>query len=300
MKKYFMFALATVAMLSVTSCMNEKDMDLAPNQGKVENEGYGYISLNATTQNAVITRATTTDENGNTTITGEDTYSWYVWISTEGNSTAYGSSTQYAPVGDATSGLAVTPFAPVTYSVQVKSHAKESDAYTANPPYGEAYYESQTPGSVTVESGTSKQAAVNCGGAKNAKFRVETNGFNGTGLTVTITQGSRTITYSGENLGTVNNSLKYSIPSFFPASTNSTTSTINYKIEYTINGIDKTGDKAVTGTLNLGVANTLNTLTISSDSNGRISLSITYTDFTTTGATSETIEINSATGNQNL
>ena len=279
MKKYFMFALATVAMLSVSSCMNEKDFDLAPDQGKIESEGYGYISLNVSADRTLSTRATVT-------ATPSELESWYVKIT--------GADSYDGQIGSSTSttttGLAATAFATGTnYAASVRSHLDLSTALEENNGFGAPYYTGSTETNFTVSAGKTVTPEIACGKAKNAAIKVDVSssftdisGATINNLIVTGTN-SRRITFIDNTASpAVNNTSR---TAYFEAGE------VSYSIDYTINKKTKT----YPGTITLA-AGTLNMLAISSNSNGSITLSITYDNELSTGQT-KTVTIDAATGN---
>lgn len=283
MKKLFIFALAAMAMLSVSSCLSEKEMDLAPQQEKSENGNYGYISLNTTTDDAVVTRATITDFSTNT---------WYAKIH---NSKEYvwGAENSWAQI---TSSLAVTPLDASastgigTYTIDVCNYQTMADALAANSKYGAAKYSGTLTG-VTVTAGGTATPTVPCGIPDNTELRVVAPSFVGTALKVTVVAGSprgdlpllwdsssKTFDHDGKI--------------YFDA-----TATVNYYIEYTINGNEKRlPAESGTRSLTMGAAGTYKTFTISSNSNGTITLTITTGDFTDDNEP-EVITFDAATGN---
>lgn len=280
MKKFFMFALAAVAMLSVSSCMNEKEMDLAPNQGKIENEGYGYISLNATTDEAVATRA-----NSVTNIN-----KWFAKVNQSG-AYKWGAADTYAPITDA---LATTSLPAVSTTVEVANFASEDDAYEVNPVAGSnptQYYGTEYwTGSLTktiVAGLTPTSFPIECGAPSNSKLTVSKTGFTGSALEVYITS-PRAVTFSGANFN--NGGVAY-----FPAGT------VQLYITYTFNNVPNkrwpAGENTHSVTLTAGYASFLN---FTMNSNGTISLTITtegYTDEDEQSITFDAVTGNKVVGN---
>jgi hypothetical protein len=280
MKKFFMFALAAVAMLSFSSCLSEKDMDLAPNQGKIENEGYGYISLNATTDEAVATRASITDFSTNT---------WYAKIR---NSKEYvwGAADTWEQIN---SSLAVKPLDASaktgigTYTIEVCNYKTLADALAANSNYGAAWYNGTETG-ITVTAGSTAEPTVECGVPDNTELRVVAPSFAGTALYVTIEAGNP----RGDLVSTWDKDLKVFNHDkiYFGA-----TAIVYYHIDYTINGKTKryptTGSESVT----MGDAGKYKTFTVSSNDNGTITLTITTGDFEDDN-NPKTITFDAATG----
>lgn len=282
MKKYFMFALAAVAMLSFSSCLSEKEMDLSPNQGKVESEAYGYINLNATTDEAIATRASITDFSNNT---------WYAKIR---NSKEYvwGTAETWEQIN---SSLAVKPLDASaktgigTYTIEVCNYKTLADALAANSYYGAAWYTGTEPG-VTVTAGSTAEPTVKCGVPDNTELRVVAPSFVGTALKVTVVEGT-----PRNNLpltwDSTNKQFDHEGKIYFAAA-----AIVNYYIEYTINGKTKRlpSDNS-NRTLTMGAAGTYKTFTISSNDNGTITLTITTGDFED-DQNPETITFDAATG----
>ena len=268
MKKYFMFALATVAMLSVSSCLSEKEMDLTPQQGKSENEGIGYISINATTDDAVITRAD---------ITGASLNTWYARVYT-------GTTFKWGEAGftliNNTALAAVGLDASKTWTVSVRNFDSESTANSSNSPYGAPYYEGINE-AVTISAGTvPTPVTVACGAPKNSKLTVVKDGFTGTNLVINITS-PRTVTFT-DNSGFNNSGVAY-----FPAGD------VQFYITYTFGGVSKRwpAEDASPNYSTLALtAGKAKSLTITSNSNGTITLTISTTDYADDTPTSITFD----------
>ena len=274
-----MFALATVAMLSVSSCMNEKDFDLAPDQGKIESEGYGYISLNVSADRTLSTRGVDDVQNVPSNIVN----SWYVRVKNSSNADVL------SPVQIQVKDIAAQAFAaPATYKVYVSSHTDLAAALSASSDteIGAAYYEGKDE-EVSVTAAQTESAVCACGPAQNARLIVNTAGFSGTINKLTVSgsngaSGTRVVTFKDN---TVDNMSK---KAYFVANDD-----LTYTINYTING--KTKEYSNTTTPLKFTAATENTLTIESNSNGSISLTITYDPTFGTDKT-ETVIIDAATG----
>lgn len=281
MKKLFMFALAAMAMMSVSSCLSEKEMDLAPKQE--ESKTYGYISLNATTDDAIVTRAAT--------ITDFSTNTWYAKIH---NSKEYvwGAENSWEQI---TSSLAVKPLDASastgigTYTIDVCNYQTMADALAANSKYGAAKYSGTLTG-VTVTAGGTAEPTVPCGTPDNTELRVVAPSFVGTALKVTVVAGSP----------------RGDLPLLWDSSSKTFdhegkiyfegTATVNYYIEYTINGnVKRLPAESGTRSLTMGEAGTYKTFTISSNSNGTITLTISTGDFTDDNDP-EVITFDAATG----
>ena len=127
MKKFFMCAMAAVAMLSVSSCLSEEEVNFT--RGQEKGEGYGYINLNATTEDVVVTRAS---YSGNSLYTGN---TWYAKVSRiVGNETEYGwSDTENGNDFKALdASFATTPFAADTWTINVCNYKSADAALAAN------------------------------------------------------------------------------------------------------------------------------------------------------------------------
>lgn len=255
MKKYFVIAVAATAMLSLNSCSSEEDL--------MSTEGYGFINLDVSNDDAMVTRDVQDVTNVST---------WYAKVN-NGTSDVYNEQ-----IGTK---LATQPFAQGTYSVTVSNYASLSAANNAKDGWGDAYYEGETESDITVTAGQTTDLAIACGKAKNAKFKLNTSGFSGT-INEVVVENSRKVTFKSSD-GTL------SKEAFFVAGDK-----LKYTINYTINSITKTTAEK---TLTLGGAATVNTLTIKSNSNGTINVTITYNDSFTTG-TEASIEFDAATGNE--
>ena len=263
-----MFALAAVAMLSVSSCLNEKDLDLAPKQEQSENVGTGYIRINTTADDAVITRAAadiTTFKAKVYTGGVDGTYKW-------------GTKTSYAAI---TSDLGTTAMEAATYTGDVRNYDDDDDALAANSGYGAPYWTGSN--TVTVVAATSTDVTVACGKPKNTKLILNAPAFGGTALSLNITA-PRTLTFTWDNDGKV---FDHSAAFFAPAAE------LSYTITYTINGNTKT---TAAKELTMGAAGTAKKITVASNNNGTISLTITTEDFDE--AVESTITFDAATGNE--
>lgn len=270
MKKYFNCALAAMAMLSVSSCFNEKDMDLAPQKEQTESENYGYIRVKASTDDAVVTRADAV----------ADITTWFAKVS-QGSTYYWGATgTTYSAI---TSDLATTKIPAGSTKVEVSNFATESGAYTANPVtgadpaqyYGAAYWT----GTLTkpVVAGTATEFPVDCGAPKNSKLTVTKTGFTGTDLKVYITS-PRAVNFSGTTFG--NGGVAY-----FPAGT------VSLHITYDFGDDDDirwpTGSTEHEVTLTAGHASTLN---FTMNTNGTITLTITTEGYADDDAVSITFD----------
>jgi len=272
MKKYFMYAVAAVATMSLASCMNEEDMF----KNKDTGTGEGYISLNVSADRTLATR---TVQN----VSASDANAWYVLVKNSSDETVL-SQTQ---VGN----LAAQAFAaPAAYKVYVSSHENLYEALRASSDteIGAAYYEGKDE-NVSVSVAATSTATCECGTALNARLVVNAAGFDGDINTLTVSgsdgaSGTRVVTFK-DVVKSVDNMSK---TAYFKAA-----DVLTYSIDYTING--KSPATPYTRTMTLDAA-TANTLTIVSNSNGSISLSISYDDEFTSHKT-QTVTIDAATGN---
>lgn len=270
MKKYFYSALAVMAMLSVSSCFNEKDMDLTPKQELSESDDYGFIRVNATTDDAIVTRADAV----------ADITTWFAKVS-QGSTYYWGASgTTYTAI---TADLATTKIPAGATTVEVSNFATESGAYAVNPVaeadpaqyYGAAYWT----GTLTkaVVAGTATEFPVACGAPANSKLTVTKTGFTGTDLKVYITS-PRAVNFSGTTFG--NDGVAY-----FPAGT------VSLHITYDFGEGDDirwpAGSTEHEVSLTAGHASTVN---FTMNTNGTITLTITTEGYTNDDATSITFD----------
>ncbi len=282
MKKYFMFAMAAAAMLSVTSCMNERDMDLAPSQELSAKEGVGYIRLNVSSDDEMATRAT-----HSTNATGDevslDASNWTVSVSNATLSTNWS-----GKVSD----LASHPFSAATgYTVTASNYANLKAALAATPAsgdFGDAFY-SGTSAAFEVTAGGTATPTIVCGQAKNAKLAVSLGTLTGININSISVVGSdgdggnRTIPfYSVSGQTVTNNTNKVA---YFKADDE-----LTYTVTYTTNSKPGTFSNKITL-----AEHTSNTLSITSTATGLITLTISYNDEFGTGQT-KTVTIDAATG----
>lgn len=163
------------------------------------------------------------------------------------------------------------------YTVSAKSHASAADALTVNDGWGAAYYEG-TSGEVTVEAGQPANAIVNCGTAKNARLKVQfslVSNFTEYSLTA-----DRGLVFNSDNAA--------SALAYYAA-----TEEVEYTLRYKYNGTQK----EITGTITMNGAATENIISIASNDNGTISVTVNYDDTFGTG-NSENLEFDAATGDE--
>lgn len=263
MKKLSVIAMVAMTALASTSCISF-DEDEIPGTP----EEYGYIKLSASADDVMVTRGEQT----------ADLSKWYATVK-KGETVVYGSDTKKALISSELEQKKLIPGE--DYTVSVANYADNEEWVKANNNYGDAYYEGEIT-SVKVEAGKQTQVSIPCGRAKNAKFVVNASDFAGEELEVKVTN-SRELTFSKAD-GTIGNE------AFFTAGDK-----LKYEITYSI-GAQK-NKKIENKELQLGEAATVSTLTISSDQNGTIKVTITYDDTFDTGKNEE-IEIDSATGDE--
>lgn len=225
-------------------------------------EDYGYLTLNLSSDNDVNLTKTVQQ------VQSTDFSSWNVTVSQTGGSS----------VSCKASELSGKAFVAGTYTVSVCNYADDAAACAANSNWGAARYEGSA--SVTVEKGKSNPVAVACGTAKNARFKVVfAESFKAicTGDYSLTTTGDRALAFTKDTGGKL---------AYYAAGT-----IVGYTLHYTYNGASKNP----TGSFTMGAAATEKTITISANSNGTISLTVSYDDAFTDGG-SETVEIDAATG----
>lgn len=162
-----------------------------------------------------------------------------------------------------------------TYDITAKSHTDEAAALADNGGWGAAYYEGSTSG-VVVSAGQTATATINCGTAKNARLKVQfslVNNFTDYSLTA-----ERNRVFDKSNSSTA--------LAYYGA-----TEVVNYTLTYKYNGAEKTK----TGTITMKGAATENIISISSNDNGTISVTVNYDDTFGTG-NSENLVFDAATG----
>lgn len=260
MKKFFLYALAATAMLSTASCVSE---DLDETLQAAKRSGRGFIALNVSNDDALTTRAV------------QDVPStWGVELG--------GQATVTTTVGD----LSTRSLAAGDYTVKVYNYATEADALAANSNYGDAYYSgdlgiTDASKKVTVSAGNTTSATLALGRAKNAKFTLEATVPESAAITLTATgaSSSRALTFTKAANGSFDHTT-----AFFEA-----VEVVSIGITY--NGVTL----AVPKSLTMAGAATENKAIITTNGNGKISLTLTYDDEFTTG-NNQTITFDAATG----
>ena len=284
MKHIFMYAMAAMALMSVTSC-NEREMDLTPAQAKSESEGMGYIRINATTDDAV-TRATITGPGSSYTwyATVQDKDSKYKWPSEGSAFTAITDALNSVaiPAGNCT--VKVRNFPDLTTALDQTPLSGSSD----NTKYGAPYWEGEK--TEVVKAGAeATEIKVACGTPQNAKLTVAQSNFIGDNMASNVTihltnaTNSRDInfTYSGSafnNGGVAYFAAKEAVRFYITYNYGDDSSNL---LRYPAENANPNY-----GTITMGDPGTSNLLTIKSNGNGTISLTIDTTDFT--AATTET------------
>lgn len=264
MKKLSVIAMVAMTALASTSCISF-DEDEIPGTS----EEYGYIKLSASADDVMVTRA-----NQSVATVGK----WYAYV-TDGTKPVYGTSENGKKL--ISEGLETTKMLPGTnYAVYIANYATEDAWKSAEEGFGDAYYKGERT-NLKIDAGIVNKVDISCGKAQNAKFNIESSGFAGPKLKVNVTE-PRALIFSTED-ETIGND------AFFDA-----TATLKFTMEYTINGKDY-NTSSNPQTITLAGAGTANTLTISSDQNGTIKVTITYDRDFNEGKTEE-IEIDSATG----
>ena len=166
------------------------------------------------------------------------------------------------------------------YTVSAKSHASAAEALTVNDGWGAAYYEG-TSDEVTVEAGQPAVAVVNCGTAKNARLKVQFSLINNfTEYSLTALTEDRTLVFNSDNAA--------SALAYYAA-----TEKVDYTLTYKYNGAEKTKS----GSITMKGAATENIISIASNDNGTISVTVNYDDTFGTG-NSENLEFDAATGDE--
>ena len=167
-----------------------------------------------------------------------------------------------------------------TYAITAKSHTDEAAALADNSGWGAAYYEGSTSG-VVVEAGQPANAIVNCGTAKNARLKVQFSLIsNFTEYSLTALTEDRTLVFNSENAA--------SALAYYAA-----TEEVEYTLSYKYNNTPK----EITGTITMKGAATENIISIASNDNGTISVTVNYDDTFGTG-NSENLEFDAATGDE--
>lgn len=164
-----------------------------------------------------------------------------------------------------------------TYTITAKSHTDEAAALADNDGWGAAYYEGSTSG-VVVEAGKTVPATVECGTAKNARLKVQFSLINN--FTEYSLKAERDLVFNSDN---ATSALAYYAE----------TEVVDYTLSYKYNGTPK----QITGQITMKGAATENIISIASNDNGTISVTVNYDDTFGTG-NSENLEFDAATGDE--
>lgn len=164
-----------------------------------------------------------------------------------------------------------------SYNITVSSHTDQAAAIAANA----AYYEGTVSNQTLVKG--SNSVTVACGKAQNCRVVADLAGLSDF---TAITDAKLTVKQTGVTDRVLTSA---ATPGYFYAGTGKT---INYQLDYKYNG---TAATPLTGTIQNPVAATEYQVKVVTNSNGTITLTITYdTEFTTN--TAETFTIDAATG----
>ena len=159
-----------------------------------------------------------------------------------------------------------------TYTVTAKSHTNMDAALEG---WGEAYYEGSDE-NVVVTAGGTATAEINCGKAKNGRI---TTSFNLAAVFTDVSiEVGRDLTFNKDN----QDKKAY----FEPGE-------VSYTLKYKYNGSE---EKSIPGAV-IVAAGTEHIISVSSNSNGTITVNITYDD-TFADGDDQNINFDAATGNQ--
>lgn len=219
------------------------------------NSDKATIDLNITNDNLMITRSESEVPNKS---------SWYITV---------GDNSQIQ-----VSSLSSQKYSAGTYSITVSNYANEAAAITAN----QAYYSGTE--SKTLVKG-SNSITIACGKAKNCRVKADLEGLSGFSL---ISDAKLTVTQTGVSSRELNST---NDTGYFYAGTG-TDKTISYALDYKYNNVDAA---TLSGTITDPVAATEYQVKVVTNTNGTITLTITY-DTAFTENTIETITIDAATG----
>ena len=167
------------------------------------------------------------------------------------------------------------PYKAGTYKVIAQSHENETAWQSANSSWGAAYYEG-TDNEVIVSAGQTGAAEISCGNAQNARLKVEFSLVSN--FTEYSLKAERDLVFNASNSETA--------LAYYAA-----TEEVDYTFSYKYNGTPK----AKAGKITMKGAATENIISISSNDNGKISITISYNDTFGKG-NSETLTFDAATG----
>ena len=243
--------------LAMTACVSNDDLNPVDN--------YGYIDVNVSNDPVMVTR---TEQN----ISGESLGSWII-TAVKGTETYDLKQSNIVPAG--------------TYSVNVKSHYDVNTANTSDT-YGQAYYEGSVR-DLVVSAGVTAKPTVNCETAKNSMLTLVNN--------TAIDGATQLFTDISLNASSSNRSL--SLTQTNPSAYYSTGTDVKYNITYKYNGgqLQTLKNNGQDFTINITNAATNYQIILSSNRNGKISVTVKYDD-TFTNVESNTITFDAATGEQ--
>ena len=159
-----------------------------------------------------------------------------------------------------------------TYTVTAQSHANMDAALEG---WGEAYYEGSAK-NIVVAAGQTATAEINCGKAKNGRI---TTSFNLAAVFTDVSiEVGRELTFNKDN---------QSKKAYFAPGE------VSYTLKYKYNGSE---EKSIGGAVTVA-AGTEHIISVSSNSNGTITVNITY-DETFADGEDQNINFDAATGNQ--
>lgn len=263
MKKAFLFA--ALAALSMVSCTNNELPEADP--------GYGYINVNVSNDPVVETRAIQT----------VDINQWWVKL------------------GEIRLTTARNMVKAGTYTLSAASHETETAWMSDNSNFGSAYY-SAVPQTIVLSAGETEDVSFSCGKAKNACIKVQFSlapSFTNYSLTINRSVGENTHALVFDKTNALATSETPAL-AFFEASPidaegntiEASKKVINYTLTYTHN---TKGTNTIEGSIEMGGPATMNVISVSSNDNGTISVTVNYDDTFGTG-NSENLEFDAATG----
>lgn len=221
---------------------------------------YGHISLNVSNAPVIETRAA---------VEASELSKWTVVVK-QGDTEKFNGSANTLPGKS---------FAAGAYNVAAYNYATDDAAHAVNEGWGAARYEGNTD-DVQVVAGKTTQAEISCEKAKNSRIGVVFNQSFiravAAGYSLAVSAGQREFTFDDSNADK---------KAYYSASTE-----VSYTLSYNFQGTNKTASGTFTT-----VAGVERRLNVQLNSNGSISLNITYEDFTTTD---EDVTIDGGSGNQ--
>lgn len=162
-----------------------------------------------------------------------------------------------------------------TYEVTAKSHTNMDAALALEDKWGVAYYEGSAK-NIVVAAGQTATAEISCGKAKNGRI---TTSFNLAAVFTDVSiEVGRELTFDKDN---------QSKKAYFEPGE------VSYTLKYKYNGSE---EKSIPGAVTVA-AGTEHIISVSSNSNGTITVNITYDD-TFADGDDQNINFDAATGNQ--